>query len=121
KVGGERAYDLARAGETVALAARPIEIHEVALVEMPDADHAVFEMECGKGSYVRAWARDLARALETRGHVSSLRRLQVGPFDEGMAISLEKLEGLSHSPAALEHLLPVATALDDIPALAVTG
>jgi len=121
KVGGERAYDLARDGEEVALQPRPIFIRDARLVEAPDADHAIFELACGKGSYVRAWVRDLAQALGTLGHVSELRRLRVGPFSIEAAISLEKLEALGHSPAALEHLRPIATALDGIPALAVTG
>ena len=89
-------------------------------MDMPDDDHAVFEVECGKGSYVRAWVRDLALALGTVGHVSELRRLRCGPFEIESAISLETLEALGHSPAALEHLRPIATALDGIPALAVT-
>ncbi len=120
KVDGERAYDLAREGEEVVLEARPIHIHAARLVDMPDPDHAIFEVACGKGSYIRAWVRDLALALGTVGHVVQLRRLKVGPFTEETAISLEKLEALGHSPAALEHLRPIATALDGIPALAVT-
>jgi tRNA pseudouridine55 synthase len=121
KVDGERAYDLARGGEEFTLAPRTISIHEARLIEMPDADHAVFEVACGKGSYIRAWARDLAAALGTLGHVTELRRLKLGPFMAESAISLDKLETLGHSPAALEHLRPIATALDGIPALAVTG
>ena len=121
KVKGERAYDLAREGEDFSLSPRPILIRQARLVSMPDADHAIFELSCGKGSYVRAWVRDLARALGTCGHVSELRRLKLGTFAIESAISLEKLEALSHSPAVLEHLLPIATALDGIPALAVTG
>jgi tRNA pseudouridine55 synthase len=121
KVDGERAYDLARDGETVNLEARQIFIRESRLIEVSDGDHAVFEMSCGKGSYVRAWVRDIARALGTVGHVTALRRLKVGAFAIEAAISLEKLEAFGHSPAALEHLLPIATALDGIPALAVTG
>jgi tRNA pseudouridine55 synthase len=120
KVEGERAYDLAREGEAFTLEARLILIHEARLVDMPDADHAVFEVECGKGSYIRAWVRDLAKALGTVGHVTQLRRLRVGPFSIEAAISLETLEGFGHSPAALEHLRPIATALDGILALAVT-
>ena len=120
KVDGERAYDLARDGETVVLEARPIIIHDARLIDVPDLDHAIFEVECGKGSYVRAWVRDLAVALGTVGHVSQLRRLKCGPFSVESAISLETLEGFGHSPAALEHLRPIATALDGIPALAVT-
>jgi len=75
---------------------------------------------CGKGSYIRAWVRDFALALGTVGHVAQLRRLRVGPFSIESAISLEMLEGFGHSPAALEHLRPIATALDGIPVLAVT-
>ena len=121
KVQGERAYDLARDGEEFSLEPRTISIREAQLVEIPDADHAVFELSCGKGSYVRAWVRDMAIALGTCGHVTELRRLRVGPFGIEAAISLENLEALGHSPAALEHLRPIATALDGIPALAVTG
>ena len=121
KVQGERAYDLAREGEAVELQPRIVEIHEARLVEMPDADHAVFEMHCGKGAYVRAWVRDLARALGTVGHVCQLRRTRIGGFSAEDAIALETLKGFMHSPAAFEHLRPISTALDGIPALAVTG
>ena len=121
KVKGERAYDLAREGEEFSLEPRTISIREARLVAIPDSDHAAFELSCGKGSYVRAWVRDLAIALGTCGHVTELRRLKVGPFSIEAAISLENLETLGHSPAALEHLRPIATALDGIPALAVTG
>ena len=91
KIEGERAYDLARDGETVELAARPVEIHRLELVDMPDADHAEFEAECGKGTYVRALARDIGRALGCFGHVEALRRKAVGPFGENDMISLEQL------------------------------
>jgi tRNA pseudouridine55 synthase len=121
KVAGERAYDLARDGEKVTLQPRRVEIHAVRLLETPGLDHAVFEMRCGKGAYVRAWVRDLARMLGTVGHVSQLRRLSVGGFLAERAIPLETLKGFMHSPAAFEHLLPLSTALDGIPALAVTG
>jgi tRNA pseudouridine55 synthase len=121
KVAGERAYDLAREGEAVQLEPRVVEIYEVRLLSMPDADHAEFEMSCGKGTYVRAWVRDVARILGTVGHVSRLRRTSVGAFSEGDAIALEKLKAFMHIPAAFEHLRPISTALDGIPALAVTG
>jgi tRNA pseudouridine55 synthase len=121
KVEGERAYDLARAGEEVTLAARPVEIHSLKIVETPDADHTVFEAECGKGTYVRALARDLGRALGTRGHVCELRRTRVGSFDEAAAITLDEVERLGEiSPETLAGaLLPVGAALSLLPSVAV--
>lgn len=121
KVAGERAYDLARQGEAPTLNTRPVVIREARLITRPDADTAEFEIVCGKGAYVRAWVRDLAQALGTLGHVISLRRTRLGALTAEAGISLEKLEALGHSPAALEHLLPLATVLDGIPALAVSG
>ncbi len=82
KIEGERAYDLARDGEAVELEPRPVTIYRLVLVETPDADHALFEAECGKGAYVRGLARDMGRALACWGHVSALRRTAVGPFGE---------------------------------------
>jgi tRNA pseudouridine55 synthase len=125
KIDGERAYDLARDGETVEIAARPVTIDRLELVDMPDPDHAVLAAECGKGTYVRALARDIGRLLGSFGHVSALRRSRVRPFVESDMISLERLEALCHRAAAGEGnladlLLPVETALDDIPALAVS-
>jgi tRNA pseudouridine55 synthase len=124
KVDGERAYDLAREGTRVSLPARPVSIHQLTLVDTPDPDHAVFEACCGKGAYVRALARDLGRLLGAGGHVCALRRTAVGPFGEGNMISLEDLEALWHRAGAGEGnladaLMPVETALDDIPALAL--
>jgi tRNA pseudouridine55 synthase len=121
KVDGARAYDLAREGEVVELDARQVLIHSVSLVEIPDSAHAVFEMHCGKGTYVRAWVRDMGQALGCFGHVSALRRTRVGSFQVDDATPLETLEGFMHSPAAFEHLRPLSTALDGIPALAITG
>jgi tRNA pseudouridine55 synthase len=125
KIAGERAYDLARDGEQVELQPRTIEVHRLELVDVPDADHAVLAAECGKGTYVRSLARDLGRVLGVFGHVSALRRNRVGPFSESDMIPLEPLESLCHRAAAGEGyladaLLPVETALDDIPALAVS-
>jgi tRNA pseudouridine55 synthase len=125
KIEGERAYDLARDGQTVNLQPRPVDIHAFRLVEMPDPDHAVFEAECGKGTYVRALARDMGRVLGCLGHVSALRRTRVGPFTEKDMILLAELEGLCHRAglgegSLADALLPVETALDDIPALAVS-
>jgi tRNA pseudouridine55 synthase len=124
KIEGERAYDLARGGQDVVLEARPVDIHGLTLVDVPDANTAVFEAECGKGTYVRALARDMGRQIGCLGHVTALRRTQVGPFDENDMILLEHLEALCHRAAAGEGsladaLLPIETALDDIPALAV--
>jgi tRNA pseudouridine55 synthase len=119
KVEGKRAYDLARAGAPAELAAREILIERFELIARPSPDEAVFEVRSGKGAYMRSLARDLAKALGSLGHVTALRRLAVGPFSEAQAISLDSLKALGHIPAASRHLLPVATALDDIPALAV--
>lgn len=126
KVEGERAYDLARDGEVVELQARQVEIHSLRLVNMSDADHAEFVAECGKGTYVRSLARDMGRALGCHGHIRALRRERVGSFDETTMISLEQLTSLCDRAATgegnlAETLLPVETALDDIPALAVSG
>jgi tRNA pseudouridine55 synthase len=121
KVDGARAYDLARDGEDVVLQPRTVFIRSVRLLDMPDAGHAEFEMVCGKGAYVRAWVRDLALMLGTLGYVSQLRRFAIGNFKVDSAVGLETLRGFMHSPAAFEHLLPLSTALDGIPALAVTG
>jgi tRNA pseudouridine55 synthase len=125
KVQGERAYDLARDGETIDLKPRPVEIHELSLVEQLDNRNSIFEAECGKGTYVRALARDIGRILGCFGHISALRRTLVGPFDENDMIPLAELEALCDRAASGEGsladaLLPVETALDDIPALAVT-
>jgi tRNA pseudouridine55 synthase len=121
KVDGERAYDLARDGEAVELAPRPVYVRSVRVIGLPDADHAEFEMICGKGAYVRAWARDLAITLGTYGYISSLRRTAIGNFTIDLSIGLDTLKGFMHSPAAFEHLMPISTALDGIPALAVSG
>jgi len=120
KVNGRRAYDLARAQQEFKLKARRVMIHEITLQAQPDRDHAVFEVHCGKGTYMRSLARDLGRAAGSVAHITDLRRLTVGPFTEADAISLESLESMGHSPAALEQVLPVETALDDIPALALS-
>ncbi|MDA7948024.1 MAG: tRNA pseudouridine(55) synthase TruB [Hyphomicrobiaceae bacterium] len=125
KVDGARAYDLAREGGEFELRARMVHVHRLEIAEVPDADHCVFEADCGKGTYVRALARDIGRRLGVFGHIKKLRRTRVGPFTETATISLDKLEELSHSAAGHEgldaELLPVETALDDIPALAVSG
>lgn len=122
---GKRAYALARAGEAVDLAAREVRIDAIHLLARPDAGHVILQVDCGKGTYIRALARDLALHLGTQGHVKNLRRTRVGPFDEKNALGLDKLTRLGHYArdlAALDAcLLPLATALDDIPALAISG
>ncbi|HWF00103.1 MAG TPA: tRNA pseudouridine(55) synthase TruB [Caulobacteraceae bacterium] len=120
KVDGERAYDLAREGRPADLQARRVSLVRAEVTGSDAADRIEIEIDCGKGFYVRALARDLARVLGTVGHVAQLRRLRVGPFDARSAVGVEQLEELCHTGAALEALLPVETALDDIPALAVT-
>ncbi|MBX9946922.1 MAG: tRNA pseudouridine(55) synthase TruB [Reyranella sp.] len=120
KIDGRRAYDLARAGEVVEMKPRRVRIDRLDLVARPDADHADFVVNCGKGTYIRSLGRDLALGLGTVGHLSALRRTACGPFREEAAISLPKLEALGHIPALFGALAPVATALDDIPALALT-
>ena len=121
KIGGERAYDLARAGAPPVLEPRPARVDRFELVERVDADNAVFEVQSGKGVYMRSLARDVAVACGTLGHVAALRRLRVGPFTEAQAIKLDKLQrGEDTPPVSPDFLLPVATALADIPALALT-
>ncbi len=120
KVAGQRAYDLARDGESFELEARIVWIERIDLAGMPDPDHAVFEVTCGPGAYMRGLGRDIARTLGTVGHITALRRTRVGPFGEGNAISLDALRSFEDSAAVLQHLLPIETALDDIPALALT-
>jgi tRNA pseudouridine55 synthase len=121
KLAGQRAYALSRAGSPPELPARPVEIAALTLLAMPDPDHADFEAVVGEGTYIRSLAGDLAAALGTLGHIAELRRLAVGRFTETQAISLDSAVALGHSLAASEHLLPIETALDDIPALAVTA
>jgi tRNA pseudouridine55 synthase len=125
KLDGERAYDLARDGEAVELAPRTVTVHRLDLVETADPEHTVLTAECGKGTYVRSLARDLGRILGVFGHVSSLRRDRVGPFGSRNMIPLEQVRALCHRAADGEGhfadaLLPIETALDDIPALAVS-
>jgi tRNA pseudouridine55 synthase len=123
KVDGARAYDLARDEEDFELLPRRVSIDRLSLIDHPDEDHAVLEARCGKGTYVRALARDLGRALATYGHVAALRRTRVGAFGEEQAVTLDKLENLSESgrETLLEALLPVEAGLGDLPALAVSA
>ncbi len=122
---GERAYKLARRGEDVVMPSRLVRIDDLAITAQPDDDHCEFQVDCGKGTYVRAIARDLGLKLGCFGHVVELRRTRVGKFQESMSISLDKLRELSHSAADREALLAkllcVETALDDIPELAINA
>jgi tRNA pseudouridine55 synthase len=120
KVDGARAYDLAREGETVVLQPREVEVFQARLLNAVQ-DSAEFEIRCGKGTYVRSWVRDIAQALGTLGHVSALRRTRLGSWDEKDAVGLDHLAPFMHSPAAFGYLRPLSTALDGIPALAVSG
>jgi tRNA pseudouridine55 synthase len=123
KIAGERAYDLAREGEEVSLAPRPVDIARFDLVALPDAEHAEFEAECGKGTYVRALARDLGRTLGTHGHVVALRRTAVGPFSEMLAVGIETLLQHADAPAGVPDasvLRPVESGLAALLALTVS-
>ncbi len=123
KINGERAYDLARAGQEVSLKARDIQVDQLELVEICSKDAAKFTITCGKGTYIRSIARDLAQELGSVAHVTHLKRVKVGHFNQSQMISLEKLREISHSGAELSEcsdiLISVETALDDIPALAI--
>jgi tRNA pseudouridine55 synthase len=123
KIDGERAYDLARAGEKPEMTPRQVLIEELRLLDASNPDFADFETVCGKGTYIRALARDIGRALGCLGHLTLLRRTQVGAFGEKDMISLETLEEMRHRPAdesALQGALhAISTVLDGIPALAV--
>ncbi|MGI9403124.1 MAG: tRNA pseudouridine(55) synthase TruB, partial [Hyphomicrobium sp.] len=122
KVDGARAYDLARGGEDVQLQPRVVVIEDLHLVEMLDAATAFFEAECGKGTYVRALARDMGRALGCFGHVIALRRTRVGPFIEEAAVPLDVLKSAAQAgeEALIAHLQPIEAALNDIPSVGVS-
>ena len=120
KVDGERAYDLAREGEVMDLAARPLWVERLEMLGRPDADHVDLEMVCGKGGYVRSIARDLGRALGCLGHVAWLRREWSGPFNAGDGVSLEEIDRLAKSPEIDGLLLPLELGLADLPELPCT-
>ena len=121
KVDGQRAYDLAREGAAPKLEPREVRIDAFELVGRPSLDEAVFEVRSGKGAYMRSLARDLGALLGCHGHIATLRRLSVGPFEEASAIPLDRLEQLDEGAARSELVLPIETALDGIPALALTS
>ncbi|MEX1235790.1 MAG: tRNA pseudouridine(55) synthase TruB [Roseovarius sp.] len=120
KIEGQRAYKLARDGEDVTLAARPLFVDELLLVDRPDPDTAVLEMVCGKGGYVRAIARDLGTALGCHGHVTWLRRVWSGPFEAKDGLTLERIDELAHDPALDEYIQPLEVGLTDLPELRCT-
>ncbi len=120
KVEGERAYDLAREGEVMELAARPLWVDSLDLVSRPDADHVELEMVCGKGGYVRSIARDLGRALGCLGHVQSLRRTWSGPFEVEGGVTMERIEELARSEEIDALLQPLELGLADLPELPCT-
>ncbi|MGQ0457375.1 MAG: tRNA pseudouridine(55) synthase TruB [Hyphomicrobium sp.] len=125
KVAGERAYDLARQGEAVTLQPRPVFIERLAVIDHDDVGSTVLEAACGKGTYVRAIARDLGRLLGCFGHVVALRRTRVGPFDEAVAVTMADIRAASSGDApdanALQKLLaPCESALVDLPELLVS-
>ncbi len=126
KVDGKRAYDLARAGEDVVLAGRDVVIHSLTISSSPSQVDGEAGLESvtltayvSKGTYIRSLARDIALALGTVGHVTMLRRVQAGPFGLEGAISLDKLDENAKARSLGELVLPLRTALDDIPALAL--
>lgn len=124
KVDGERAYDLARAGEDVVLAKRAVTIHQLTMLECGGDDdrlsHATLSAHVSKGTYIRSLARDIAHTLGTVGHVTMLRRTRAGPFALDHAISLDNLNELGQGRALIDVLLPLRAGLDDIPALSLT-
>lgn len=120
KIDGQRAYKLARSGEEIELAARPLWVEELLFIDQIDADHIELEMTCGKGGYVRSIARDLGEALGCYGHVLKLRRIWSGPFEATDGLTLEQVDALAHTPELDSHLLPLEKGLDDLPELRCT-
>lgn len=120
KIDGERAYKLARDGEDVELAARPLWVEELLMIEREDDDHVTLEMTCGKGGYVRSIARDLGAALGCHGHVRELRRIWSGPFDASEGLSIEKIDEMAKQPDLDTHLRPLEDGLADLPEVKAT-
>jgi tRNA pseudouridine55 synthase len=120
KIDGQRAYKLAREGEDLALAARPLWVEELLLIDRPNPDHAVLSMTCGKGGYVRSVARDLGQKLGCYGHVLQLRRIWSGPFDATDGLTLDQIDKLARTPELETHLLPLETGLADLPMVTCT-
>ena len=115
KIDGERAYKRARDGETMEIAARPLFVDSLLLLDRPDPDHVTLELVCGKGGYVRSIARDLGEHLGCLGHVRELRRTWSGPFEATGALTLEQIDTLARTPELDTHLQPLETGLQDLP------
>lgn len=120
KIDGERAYKRARDGETMEIAARPLFVDSLLLIDRPDADHVTLEMVCGKGGYVRSVARDLGAALGCHGHVRKLRRIWSGPFEADQGLTLAQIEEMARNEALDTHLLPVEEAFIALPEVKAT-
>ncbi|MGB7242248.1 MAG: tRNA pseudouridine(55) synthase TruB [Sulfitobacter sp.] len=121
KIDGQRAYKLARDGEDVEIAARPLWVEELLLVDRPDADHVTLEMTCGKGGYVRSIARDLGAALGCHGHVRALRRVWSGPFEAADGLTMDQIEAMARTPELDAHLRPLEDGLQDLPEVKATA
>lgn len=121
KIEGERAYKLARDGEDVEIAARPLWVEELLMIDRPSPDQVTLEMTCGKGGYVRSIARDLGVALGCYGHVVTLRRMWSGPFEVDSGLRLEQIDALARTPELDRHLQPLEIGLDELPKLSCTA
>ncbi len=120
KIDGQRAYKLARDGEDIELAARPLWVDELVMTDRPDEDHVTLEMTCGKGGYVRSIARDLGEALGCHGHVRELRRIWSGPFDAEDGLTLDQINEMAQQPELDTYLLPLEEGLQDLPQVPAT-
>ncbi|MDB2578083.1 tRNA pseudouridine(55) synthase TruB [Tateyamaria sp.] len=121
KIDGQRAYKLARDGENVEIAARPLWVEELVMTDRDDDDHVTLEMICGKGGYVRSIARDLGQSLGCFGHVRDLRRIWSGPFDAADGLTLEQIDHMAHSPDLDAHVRPISDGLVDLPEVRATA
>ncbi len=121
KVDGQRAYKLARAGEEMELAARPLWVDSLLLTDRPDADHVTLEMVCGKGGYVRSIARDLGQMLGCFGHVRELRRIWSGPFEASQGLTLEQVEAMARTEELDAYILPLEQGLHELPEVTATA
>ncbi len=121
KIDGQRAYKLARDGEDIELAARPLWVEELVMTDREDEDHVTLEMTCGKGGYVRSIARDLGEALGCHGHVRELRRIWSGPFDAADGLSIEQIDEMAKQPELDSYLRPLEQGLEDLPEVKATA